>query len=253
LAGAAEATGSLGGFNAPAGIALDGAGNLFVADQKNDRVVRVDRLTGGHLQVAGLPTTVAYSAFALKDGDAPATVSALFAPTAVAWRQAGPDEELFVLDAFHQRIRRVTAPGGDWNRPTMRTIAGSGTPVLAGDARVVPGGFGGDGDLAVKARFHFARVDTGNWRASEFPVAGMVLDPGRSWLYVADPINRRVRGLDLDSGTVWTVAGGGYHLGEGLASNLLLESPAGLATLPGGDLLVADSNRHVIRRIVTAD
>jgi hypothetical protein len=70
-------------------------------------------------------------------------------------------------------------------------------------------------------------------------------------LYVSDPVNRRVRTIDLLTGLVRTIAGGGQNRRDGLASSADLISPAGLAVLPDGDLVVADYVAHAVRRVGT--
>ncbi len=250
IAGSPEARSDLAGFNGPSGLAIDDAGNLFVADMKNDRVVRVERDAGTLSVVAGKGPGALRS---LSDAEKAANQAHLFAPAAVAWRRTAEGEELFVVDTFFGRIRKVTASGGNWVAARMSTLAGSGTAVSAKDSPIVPGGFAGDGGPALSARFHFAQVDTYDWRGSEIPLGGLAVDPVRGRLYVADTYNGRIRCIDLGSGLVSTLAGGGQNPRDGLARDCRLAAPAGLAVTNVGDLLIADPGASVVRRVALPD
>ena len=108
----------------PVGVALDGAGNLFIAESSRggdlSRVRRVDAVTG-------VITTVAGSGeFGFGGDGGPATAALLWAPTSVALDAAG---NLFIADFRNARVRRVDAATG-----VITTVAGTGEI-----------GFGGDG------------------------------------------------------------------------------------------------------------
>lgn len=236
------------GFARPAGLALDAAGNLFVADQANSRIVRVDRATGALSAVAGKGHSP--NPEPVVDTASPAKDSPLGFPSAVAWRQSGQDHVLYVLDGFNQRIRLVTAPGGDWSQAMMRTIAGSGKPFLSGSGFGVEGGFAGDGGPATEARFHFGRFHPTDWNLSDLSFSDLALTPDGSRLYVTDTVNRRVRAIDLAAGTIDTVAGGGDNPRDGLARACSLSFPSGIVVTPAGEVLVADRSAHAVRRLL---
>ncbi len=111
----------------PAGIAVDGAGNLFVVD--NFCVVRKISPSGIIVTVAGNGTQ-GYSG----DGG-PATSAQLNAPNGVAVDSAG---NVFIADSPNFRVRKVS-PGG-----IITTVAGNGTP-----------GYSGDGGLAASAQLNY--------------------------------------------------------------------------------------------------
>ena len=111
----------------PYGMAVDRAGNLFIADQSSYRIRRVS--------TSGLITTVAGTGAAGFSGDGGAATSAqLNAPTGVALDGAG---NLFIADYLNYRIRRVSTSG------LITTVAGAGTQ-----------GFGGDGGAATSAQLN---------------------------------------------------------------------------------------------------
>jgi sugar lactone lactonase YvrE len=98
-------------------VAVDPSGNLFIADDDNERVRRVD--------TNGIITTVAGNGVAGYSGDGGAATSArLYNPSGVVVDGAG---NLFITDENNSRIRKVTANG------IITTLAGNGTADYAGD------------------------------------------------------------------------------------------------------------------------
>jgi len=104
-------------LNLPGACALDGAGDVFIADTSNHRIREVT--------AAGMIVTVAGSGVAghLGDGGA-ATAAALYAPSGVAVDSSG---DIFIADTGNHAIRLVTPDG------LIHTIAGQGTPGFSGD------------------------------------------------------------------------------------------------------------------------
>ena len=195
----------------PNGLVYDAQGNLFFAESGNHLVRRLDP--------QGDLTTVVGTGGQGFSGDAgPATQAQLDSPRALALDPAG---NLFVADSHNQRIRRVDAV-----TQTITTIAGTGVS-----------GFSGDNAPALSARL-----------ASPLALA---VDSG-SLLYIADSANHRIRCVDLQSGKITTVAGTGLQgfTGDGgsaLAANL--NTPAGLALDAAGNLYIADTGNHRVRRV----
>jgi sugar lactone lactonase YvrE len=197
-------------LNRPSGVAVDGAGNLFIADTWNHRVRRVD--------TAGTITTVAGNGTADYSGDGgPATSASLTVPYGVAVDGAG---NLFIADRWNHRIRRVDTAG------TITTVAGNGTA-----------GLGGDGGPAASA--------------SLLAPSGVAVD-GAGNLFIADSGNSLIRRVDT-AGTITTVAGGGWGLGDGgPATSATLLTPDGVALDGAGNLYIADTWNHRVRRVDTA-
>jgi len=245
IAGTLAARSDLAGFNGPAGLAADESGNLFVADRQNDRVLLVHRAGGTIERVAGRGRTT----WTLSDSEVPAGEASLFMPAALAWRRAGGTEELFVADAFYQRIRVIRKSGSTWGGAAIATVAGSGGAAPGAGAPVVPGAFAGDGGPASRARLHLAQVDEAIWYGSELPLGGLAVDSRRDCLYFSDVHNRRIRRIDLQKGVIATVAGGGANARDGIAADCRLAQPVGLALDAAGDLLIADQGAHAVRRL----
>jgi sugar lactone lactonase YvrE len=134
-------------------LALDNKGSLYIADSGNNRIRRVDSVTG-------IITTVAGSSAAYGDtGDGgQATNARLALPAGVA---ISSDGGLYIADTGNNRVRRVARNG------VIAAAAGSGKP-----------GFSGDGGAAAMAMLNGP--------------SGLGLDKGGS-LYIADTGNHRIR------------------------------------------------------------
>src|SRR5262249_29158193 len=111
---------------------LDNSGNLYIADTGNNRIRKVDGITGVITTVAGVANNGFYG-----DGG-PAISATLNGPIGVAVDSSG---NIYIADYYNHRIRKVTASTG-----IISTIAGS-----------FHSGFSGDGGLATSARLYFPR------------------------------------------------------------------------------------------------
>jgi len=244
-------------LNNPQGIALDSLGNLYIADQGNQRIRQVTP--------AGTISTVAGTGTAGYSGDNdPATGAQLNQPQAVAADAAG---NVYVADAGNSRIRRFT-PGG-----TIATFAGTGVSGSSGDGGpaaaatfMSPSGlaFDASGNLYISDGAA-NRVRMVNLAGHVMPVAGtgtagsagdtqpavsaelsnpqgLALD-GAGNLYIADDGNRRVRQVDVQ-GNINTFAGSGSFIGPpgdgGPATSAVLLGPVGVAADSNGNLYIAD-------------
>ena len=210
------------GLYNPNGVATDGAGNLYIADSGNHRIRKVDS-TGTITTIAG----TGERGFGGSDGDGdrgPATNAQLNHPSEVAVDGAG---NLYIADEGNHRIRKVDSTG------TIRHFAG-----LVGQRG--RGGFRGDGGPAVKAQLN--------------QPADVAVD-GAGNLYIADSLNSRVRKVD-SLGFISTIAGtgnAGRPSGDGgPATNAQLAFPTGVAVDGAGNLYIADSPRHKIRKVDSA-
>ena len=226
-------------FN-PLGVAVDGAGNLVIADSYDNRVRVVAESSGtlyGRTMTAGHIYTVAGDRNSGFSGDGgPATSAGLADPTAVTHDSAG---NLVIADSSDNRVRVVAESSGTFYGQAMTagdiyTVAGDGTR-----------GFAGDGGLASTAEL--AGPD------------GVAAD-GAGNLVIADGGNSRVRVMAKSSGTfygqamtaghIYTVAGNGSYgfSGDGgPATSAGIASPAGVAVDGAGNLVIADEPDSRIR------
>ncbi|HVX19289.1 MAG TPA: DUF4214 domain-containing protein [Acidimicrobiales bacterium] len=202
-------------LNFPGGVAVNAAGDIFIADTYNNRVRMVDHATHAITTVAGDGT------FGYKSGAGNPTSIPLAQPFGVA---VLPDQSLLIADSFAVRVFRVTNPGGQ--NAQLTTFAGSGGNLL------------GDGGPATQA-------------ALGLPV-GLAVDPmGNTYIATtaSDTSNSRIRKVD-PSGKITTVAGGGTSTAEGVAATSAnLTALGGVAVDPLGEVFVADSARNRVRRV----
>ncbi|MBO9540875.1 SMP-30/gluconolactonase/LRE family protein [bacterium] len=196
----------------PYSLALDGTGNLYIADSDNARIRKVDP--------DGLITTVAGRTGASYGGDGGlATNAYLSSPNGVAADATG---NLYIADSSNNRIRKVALDG------TITTVVGSGTK-----------GYSGDGGPATGAALDFPR--------------GVTLDAAGN-LYIADYSNHCVRKV-TPGGTISTVAGsgvGGYggDGGQAVAANLYY--PNAVSVDAAGNLYIADGTNYRVRTVSAA-
>ncbi len=188
----------------PGGVAVDSAGNLYIADTCDERVRKVSN---------GIITTVAGNGTLGFSGDnGPATDAALFQPNGVAVDSAG---NLFIADTY--RIRKVS-------NGVITTVAGTGTQ-----------GFSGDNGQATRAQL-------------DRPESAAVDAAGN--VYIADTFNYRVRAVS--NGVITTIAGNGtsgFSGDGGPAASSELSYPTSVAVDSMGNLYVGDSANYRIRRI----
>ena len=202
-------------LNYPTGVAVDDAGNVYIADFYNARIRLVQSNGGTISTVAG---TTGFGGF---NGDGPIATAQLNRPSGVA---VDGDGNIVIADWGNNRVRRIAAYGG-----TLVTIAGNGTP-----------GFSGDGPSASLSTLN-----------GPFGVA----TDGAGIVCIADSGNNRVRQVFVPpgNGSIVTLAGSGGdagYNGDGIpATSAALRSPTQAAANAAGTVYIADTYNNRIRAV----
>jgi len=246
-------------LNQPAGLALDGAGNLYIVDSLNFRIRKVTPASAGTISTVCDQQTFnaqnfvyTISLFGLA-ADAAGDLYFLDIANSILWQltSAGVltqlagipdggysgDGQSALQTALVNPVEVALAATGDlyiseWQRVRCVTAATGIVNTVAGDGTF---GYGGDGGNALSAVLNTP--------------TGLALNNGS--LHIADTNNGRVRQVAA-SGSISTVAGNGtpgYTGDGGAAVSARLASPTGLAFDPAGNLYVADTGNNNVRSV----
>ncbi|HVU87412.1 MAG TPA: Ig-like domain repeat protein, partial [Pirellulales bacterium] len=248
-------------LNAPNAVAVDAAGDLFIADAGNDVIRKVDHATGIITTIAGTgtagfsgdngPAVDADLDFAYGIGSSFASPT----PAVLATDAAG---DVFILDFNNARIREVDHATG-----IITTIAGNGTRGDTGDghlatqAEIAPLGlatnaagdvFFADGTGVRKidhATGIITRVVGGESDVtsdSSFAEADTIAIDAAGNLFISDWAGWSIHEVDLTAGTMTVVAGGGTETSDNVSAlDYQLSYPLSVAVSPGGDLFIVQS------------
>ncbi len=231
----------------PTGVALDSAGDIFIADSDNDVIREVVESSsaatalgvakGDIVTVAG-DGTLGY----IGNGGA-ATKAELNDPVSVALDSNG---DIFIADEFNQVIREVVESSSAAS--AYHVSVGDIITVAGTDSAGFTGGYSGDKGPATGAELNNP--------------TGVALDSAGDIL-IADYDNNRIRevvesttaatALGVAKGDIVTVAGDGTsgYTGDGhAATKAELDSPSSVAVDGAGDLFIADSSNNVVREVV---
>jgi hypothetical protein len=209
-------------LNTPSAVAVDGNGDVFIADTENNMVREVTP--------NGIIRTVAGTGRPGYSGDGgPAVRARLDNPSGLAVNAQG---DLFIADTVNNVIREVTPDG------IIRTIAGDPADARKyGRGGPLGGGFAGDGGPAADALLQHPQ--------------GLAVD-SKGDLFIADTGNSVIREI-TPSGEITTVAGEGGKFGDsgdgGQATSALLQAPTDVAVDAAGDLYIADTGNNALREV----
>ncbi|MEY2621629.1 MAG: Virginiamycin lyase [Pseudomonadota bacterium] len=255
LSGFLDGTGTGASFNHPYGVAVDGSGNVLVADYDNHRIRKITS--------AGVVSTMAGMSMGYVDGTG--TGASFNSPSGVVVDGSG---NVFVADRNNHRIRKITPAGvvstlagsgntgstdgngtaASFNNPFGLTIDGSGNVFVADRTnhlirKITPAGavstLAGSGSSG--------SADGSGMAASFYYPQGVVLDD-LGQLVVADYFNHRIRKI-TPTGVVSTLAGSSAGSADGTGTGASFYYPAGLAIDASGQIYVADLYNNRIRKI----
>ncbi len=203
--GSADGTGTAASFRGPFGIALDSTGNIYVGDINNNKIRKITP--------AGVVTTFAGSGDS-GSADGTGTAASFFLPGGVAVDSAG---NIYVADTLSNKIRKITPAA------VVTTLAGSGT---------------------------LGSADGTGTAASFSSPSGVTVDLAGN-IYVGDSLNNKIRKI-TPAAVVTTLAGiGTQGFDDGTGTSATFRSPRGIALDSAGNIYVADTNNHLIRKLTS--
>jgi len=196
----------------PSSVAVDSAGNVYIADTNNQRIRKI---------IGTTISTVAGSGEELFAGDGGlATAAALDSPTGVTVDANG---KIYIADRHNQRVRVVDGVGN------ISTLAGSGAVTFTG-------GYSGDGVAASTATLAHP--------------SGVSVDAAGN-VFIADTDNQRIRQVGNGTINTVIGTGQQGFAGDGASATAgVLNAPYGITTDPSGNLTVADTLNQRVRASV---
>ncbi|MGA2695369.1 MAG: choice-of-anchor D domain-containing protein [Terriglobales bacterium] len=221
-------------LGAPTAVAVDKAGNLYIADT-NDNRIRVVNRTGSTITIAnvqilaGTINTIAGTGYTCSSPTSPcgdggqALAATMNGPNGIALDSNG---NIYFSDTGDRRIRVISTSTG-----IVTGYAGNGTACA-------PAKGCGNGGAAINANI------SAPWQIS--------FDSSNN-LYITEPPVNDIREVTWSSGTIQTVAGNyslrGYSGDGGAATSAGLNGPRGVWASPGGGFIIGDSGDQVVRAV----
>ncbi|HEX3480072.1 MAG TPA: hypothetical protein VHT91_33870 [Kofleriaceae bacterium] len=263
IRGSADGTGAAARFSFPTGVAVDSAGNVYVADQDNSTIRKVT--------AAGVVTTLAGTARMAGSADGMAATARFYLPTGVAVDSVG---NVYVADEGNSNIRKVTAAG------IVATLAGTaswgsadgtGTAARFNSANGVAVDSGGNAYVADYYNSTIRKVTAagvvttlagtagmagradGTGAAARFYLPSGVAVDSAGNVCVADLYNHTIRKVTA-AGVVTTLAGTAGLVGstDGTGAAARFNFPSGVAIDSAGNIYVADAGNSTIRKVTAA-
>ncbi len=259
----------------PVALCLDAAGNIYFTDYGNQRIRKIDGVTGIITTIAGNGTT------GFSGDGGPALNAQLNNPFRICLDKSN---NLYFSDYNNLRVRKVNLATG-----IITTIAGNGTQNyinggLAVNSGMLPAGLAFDAagnlfisqhpgpfvtytsniiskiDMATGVITTVAGTGVLGFSGDGGPAinAQLAYPNGLSFdqagnLYIADQLNNRVRKINMSTGIITTVAGDGgqtYNLPDGtIATNFSFKNLADVFVNADGDLITSDNNNLTIDKV----
>jgi sugar lactone lactonase YvrE len=237
-------------LNQPAGVAVDSAGDLFIADTANCRVRLLPAADGtyfGQAMLAGHLYSIAGNGVCGSGGRTGAASSAqIWTPVALAVDRAG---DLFIADNGDQSILEVPAAGGDHYGTS---IAAGGIAAIVGEQGNGNGPYFNDG---LPAEFETSELNDPEGIAVSPSGTLFITDGSQHCIRVVPKTTGKVFGRAMNGGDYYTLAGAfpiNDAAGTGDGTRWVLTHmgvPIGIAVSPSGSVVFSDRTSNAVREI----
>ncbi|MEE3121924.1 MAG: NHL repeat-containing protein [SAR324 cluster bacterium] len=259
--GSSNGQGEAAGFNRPTGVVVDSSGSVFVVDNHNHVIRRIDS--------SGNVTTLAGTAGRAGFTDAQGTEARFNKPSSAAVDSLG---NIYVADIDNHLIRKIDSSGNvttlagtagssgsengkgieaRFNKPSGVAVDSSGNVYVADRSNHLIRRIDLSGNVTTLAgKAGSAGSTNGQGTSATFNQPSDVAVDSSGSVYVVDLDNHLIRKID-SSGNVTTLAGkvGSAGSTNGQGTSATFNQPTGLAVDSSGSVYVADYNNHLIRRI----
>jgi len=224
-------------LSSPDGLAIDGAGNIYIADTGNNVIRKITAATGMIATIAGNNSGTVCGGSTDSVGDGCTATQAVFnQPWGVTLDKTG---NIYIADTSNHRIREVSATTFQ-----ITTIAGNGYTAANGNGK-----YSGDGGLATAASLNFPH-------AVAFDASGN--------MYIPDTLNDAVREVTAIGGaitpisTINTFAGTGTsgslgcNAAAAAANTTPLHTPSAVTVDAAGNVYIADTENNAVRKVIAS-
>ena len=256
--GSVDGTGTSASFNSPMGVAVDGDGNVYVADHINNKIRKISP--------AGVVTTFAGSG-SPGDDNGTGTAASFRTPAGVA---VDGDGNVYVADYGNFKIRKIS-PAGVVSTFAGLGLSGSNDGVGAAARFRNPMGIAVDvnGNVYVADAFNqmirkitparevstlagsttFGNADGIGAQAGFATPQGIAVD-GSGNVYVADTYNYKIRKINSAGAVTTLIGNGSMGSTDGTGAAASFNAPTSVAIDANGNIYVADNGNHKIRKII---
>ena len=254
--GDSDGTGTSAQFSYPKGIAIDPSGNVYVADTDSHKIRKITP--------AGVVSTFAGSSYGFADGTG--TAAQFQTPYGITADASG---NVYVADTGNQKIRKITPAGvvstfagssfgfadgtgtaAQFKNPYGVAVDASGNVYVADNSNHIIRKITPAGVVSTFAGSSYGFADGTATAAKFYNPRGVAVDASGN-VYVADYGNRKIRKI-TPAGVVSTLAGSTAGDVDGTGTSVQFSSPGGITVDTSGNVYVADSGNHKIRKITPA-
>jgi sugar lactone lactonase YvrE len=236
-------------FRDPSGVALDSAGNVYVADNWNRRIRKIDP-DGYVITLAGDGSQGIIDGLGNPQGITLDSTGNIYVTDGLRIGKIDSNNDVTILAGSTQGFADGQGTAALFNNVIGITVNSAGYVYVADSSNNRIRMISPNGNVTTFAGSATAGSVDGQRESAQFwSPQGITIDSAGNF-YIADTRNNRIRMISPD-GNVTTLAGGSTEgFTDGLGSEARFNNPRGITVDSAGNLYVADSNNHLIRKMV---